>query len=120
MSVLPSWAAIDGTGGDPHPELGAITLPADHFAPIPVRWRHVRSRDVLLVDVDDGPPECWSIGSVAEWRGVWRVTATCGTQRHGADVDPDEVVWVLVPAAERAAFVAARSALGAELLDRPE
>lgn len=93
----------------------ATTLPADVFVPVPLRWKHVVSGDVIVAR--DG--ELWIIGDNELPRGGVSIRARQGGDSYFArDVDPDDVIKVLVPVTERDALQCTRDQLGARVIDR--
>lgn len=93
----------------------SVTLPADVFVPVPLRWRHVVSGDVIV----DRSGELWIVGDNELPRGGVQVRARQGGEKYFArDVDPDDVVKVLVPVTERDALRLTRDQLGAQVVER--
>ena len=64
------------------------------WAPVERPWRHVVAGDVIVGDVEDGP-RLWLVAEAGE--DYCQVHGVEGTY----DMDPDELVTVLVPAVER-------------------
>lgn len=90
-----------------------MTAP-DAWIPVPLRWRHAIETDVFVAP--DG--ELWQIIR-SETHGAWfSVTATRGPDQFSRDVDPDDVIPVLVPVSERDAVELTRDQLGARLVER--
>lgn len=88
-------------------------LPADAFVPVPIRWRHVAAGDVFVGR--DG--RLWHVTNAAPSpRAGTSVVAVHADDVVGADVDPDEVVHVLVPVTERDAVELCIDELGARLM----
>lgn len=87
---------------------------ADVYVPVPLRWRHVQAHDVFLAK--DGA--LWTVRQISHRDGGTWVDAGLGLAFHAADVDPDDVVTVLVPATERDAMTLMRDQLGARLIER--
>lgn len=87
-------------------------LPADAFVPVPLRWRHVLAGDVMVA-----PGGALWLIAVRGRDGLTTAMRT-GADQHSAPVDPDEVVQVLVPVAERDAVELTREQLGARLVER--
>ncbi len=91
------------------------TLPPDAWVPVPLRWRHVVAGDVFVGK--DG--DAWQIARTGSSYGVGiEVTAIQGDRSFSDDVDPDDVIPVLVPVTERDAVELTREQLGARLIER--
>lgn len=88
---------------------------ADCWTPVPLRWRHAIEGDVFVGR--DGA--LWRVDQANSFgpAGI-EVVVSCAAATHAADVDPDEVVHVLVPVTERDAVELTREQLGARLVDR--
>lgn len=90
-------------------------IPADCWTPVPLRFRHVIEGDVFVGR--DGA--LWHVERISSSYGPGvEVTVRCCAATHHADVDPDEVVHVLVPVTERDAVELTREQLGARLVQR--
>lgn len=89
-------------------------LPADAFVPVPVRWRNVNASDTFVAP--DG--KLWHVAKIATSRAALAVTAQYGDRQFSRDVDPDDVVTVLIAVPERDAVELARDVLGARLIER--
>lgn len=80
------------------------------WVPVPLRWRHVLEGDAF----------------VGTGGTVWMVTridppeVTCqsGADLFTSEVDPDDMINVLVPASERDAVELSMDELGARLIER--
>lgn len=82
----------------------------DHWAPIPLRWRHVIAGDVI---VGKGKPLLVELVK----RDPGGLTVLLYSYREEFYVDADETVQVLVPAAEREAIREVREQLGGRIMD---
>lgn len=89
----------------------AARLGRDCWCPVPLRWRHVLPGDVVL----DPDRRSWMLTDRPMSGGL---TVTRGAHSYTATPDPDAVVDVLVPVAEREAVEVARDQLGAALVAR--
>lgn len=88
-------------------------LPADVWVPVPIRWRHVAAGDVFVGR--DG--RLWHVTNRGpNQRTSYSVVAVHADDVVGGDVDPDEVVNVLVPVTERDAVELCIDELGARLM----
>lgn len=87
-----------------------MSLDADIFVPVPLRWRHVVAGDVFLGA--DGL--LWAVENMHQGA----VCVRNGRTQHADIVDPDDVIPVLVPAVERDAVELTREQLGARLIER--
>lgn len=86
---------------------------ADVWVPVPLRWRHVVGGDVIIGT--GGVP--WMVDATAHADdGSWVALARAAHDWRG-QVDPDEVVQVLVLATERDALTVARDQLGARIVE---
>lgn len=90
-------------------------MPPDAWVPVPLRWRHVLPGDVFV-----GRDESlWLVSDNESARGGLRVRARQGGDSYfSRDVDPDDVIPVLVPTPERDAVELTREQLGARLVER--
>lgn len=87
----------------------------DAWVPVSLRWRHVLPGDVFVAR--NG--ELWQVEETGPSpRTSYDVIAVRGAQVHKADVDPDDVISVLVPVTERDAMELSREQLGARLVER--
>lgn len=94
-----------------------MALPPDVFVPVPLRWRHVVSGDVIVGK--DGA--LWIVGDNELPRGGVQVRARQGGDRFFVrDVDPDATVKVLISATERDALRLTREQMGAQVVERRE
>lgn len=84
---------------------------ADHWAPIPLRWRHVLPGDVIV-----GKAKPLMVRDVRPDPGGLTVRVYGFEQPYY--VDADEVMQVLVPAAERTAIASVREQLGGQIIGR--
>lgn len=86
----------------------------DAWVPVPLRWRHILPGDMVVAPDD----QIWHVIEV--WSGKCSTTATAerGKERFSRDVDPDDVIPVLVPVVERDAVELTRDQLGARLVER--
>jgi hypothetical protein len=90
-------------------------LPPDVWVPVPVRWRYVRSWDLIV----GKNKAIWAVERIGCSYGPGlEVTAVCGPDSFTDDVDPDETVQVLIPVAERDAVELCREELGARLVEQ--
>lgn len=89
---------------------------AQVFVPVPIRWRHVNARDTFIAP--DGQP--WHVTHTWPAKGLIEVTALNGPVKFSADVDPDDVVDVLIKVAERDAVELTMEELGARVIARRE
>lgn len=87
---------------------------AQVWVPVPLRWRHVVPGDTFL----DSEGAAWHATHACPWLGCVKVSAQYGPTVRHAEVDPDDVIDVLVPALERDAVELTREELGARLVAR--
>jgi hypothetical protein len=86
---------------------------ADCWVPIPLRWRHVRPGDVVVLK-----DKLWEV-TATDMHEQWAEAFVArGEKTHRADLDPDATVPVLVRHQEREALQTAREQLGATVVDR--
>lgn len=91
------------------------TLPADCFVPVPIRWRHVLAGDVFV----DRNGQLWHVVAANPHRtGLITVAAERGDESLTQQLDPDDVIHVLIPVPERDAVELTRERLGARLVER--
>lgn len=90
------------------------TLPPDVWVPVPIRWRHVQVGDVFV----DSNGQLWHVMNTEPGRAGIKVKALLQFWTRTADVDPDEIIYVLIPVPERDAVELTRDALGARLIER--
>lgn len=88
--------------------------PADAWVPVPLRWRHVRAGD-MFVDREGQP---WFVADIRERDGQLRVETLLRGGGWTGEVDPDDVIPVLVPVLERDMVELTREQLGARLVER--
>lgn len=87
---------------------------AQVWVPVPLRWRHVIAGDVFV-----GKEQAlWSVKDIRSHAAHLTVYTQSGQHYYPADVDPDDVIEVLVPALERDAVELTREELGARLVAR--
>lgn len=87
----------------------------DAWVPVSLRWRHVLAGDVFL----GHNGKLWHVEETGpNPRTSYSVIAVHGAQVHKADVDPDDVIPVLIPVSERDAMQLTREHLGARLVER--
>ncbi len=84
----------------------------DAWAPVALAWSLVRAGDVILAGPTRLPWAVISLGAGGE------VVAVRGAATHQATPDPDALVDVLCPVAERAALAALRKGLDARIVSR--
>lgn len=91
------------------------TLPPDVWVPVSLRWRHVIAGDVFV----GSNGLTWHVTEVEPQNGgCIDITCQSGKDQFTSDVDPDDVISVLVPALERDAVELTRDQLGARLVER--
>jgi hypothetical protein len=92
-------------------------LPPDAWVPVPLRWRYVRVGDVFF---SEKTGDLWTVVEDLDphWKIDGKITVQRGTRTFSSKVDPDDLIQVLVPVAERDAMALAREELGARLADR--
>ena len=86
--------------------------PPDAWIPVPIRWRWVQPGDVVVAP--DG--QLWLITLCPRDGEV--IGQRTFHERNSGRPDPDDVVQVLVPVAERDAVELCREELGARLVGR--
>lgn len=84
---------------------------ADTWVPVPIRFRHVLPGDMFVGR--DG--ELWRVDRTGPGMAM---TASTSINTFTSDVDPDDVIPVLVPTPERDAVELTREQLGARLIER--
>lgn len=84
------------------------------WVPVPLRWRHVETADVIVAP--DG--ELWQVTDTWFGRACKTATAARGRATFSRDVDPDDVIPVLIPVTERDAVELTIEQLGARLVER--
>ena len=89
----------------------AARPPADVWVPVPLRWRHVVQGDVFV-----GQGSLWHVSRIGLEKGELTVDVYSGADEWRGPVDPDDVINVLVPVAERDAVELCREELGARLI----
>lgn len=89
------------------------------WVPVPLRWRHVNPGDVFLSEASC-PDDAGTIWMVTRMEKDWggKVTCQSGPDVFSSEVDPDDVVDVLVPVSERDAVELSMDELGARLIAR--
>lgn len=91
-----------------------MSLDADIFVPVPLRWRHVVAQDTFLALGG----QMWHVRQAWPVKGQIEITAVSGQTKFARLVDPDDVIDVLIPALERDAVELTREQLGARLIAR--
>ena len=95
-----------------------MTTPVDvmdlHWVPVPLRWRHVIAGDVFV----GADQRLWIVADAANQAGHYAVEVRTGLDTYTDEVDPDDVINVLVPATERDAVELTMDELGARLVER--
>lgn len=86
----------------------------DTYVPVPIRWRHVQVGDVFV----GRDKQLWYVTDIRENAGALTVQALLQFWSRTGDVDPDDVISVLVPVPERDAVELTREHLGARLVER--
>jgi hypothetical protein len=89
---------------------------ATAWVPVPLRWRHVIAGDTFA----DRDGALWHVTMAGDlWRrGSLSVSAIKGEFPMDAQVDPDDVIPVLIPVTERDAVELTIDQLGARLVAR--
>lgn len=91
------------------------TLPVEVWVPVPLRWRHVIAGDVF----GGADSRLWHVTKIGPTTtgGIGVVVVQADTV-FGDEVDPDDVINVLVPMTERDAVELSMDELGARLVER--
>lgn len=89
--------------------------PSTCWAPVPLRWRHVRPGDITVAE-DGSLVPIVSVGY--SQAGVDVDYVVPGGLDHATELDPDEMVDVLVPIPERDLMRTTAEQLGAWCIDR--
>lgn len=91
-------------------------LPPDAWVPVPMRYRYVIAGDVFI----DPRGRLWVVNrSGGMDNGHWAVVAThADVPVRSAEVDPDDMLNVMVPVTEVDAVELTRAELGARLVGR--
>lgn len=91
------------------------------WAPVQRRWRYIVAGDVIVVPEDDGPGSLMTVVDVRfRQAGILVDYLTYGQVQQEPDVDPDELVTVLVPAVERDGMALLTDTMGARVIGAPE
>jgi hypothetical protein len=88
---------------------------AQVWVPVPLRWRHVAAGDVFL----GRESQLWRVERVGSSYGPGvEVTVSTVDATFSDEVDPDDVIEVLIPTLEVDAVELTREELGARLVAR--
>lgn len=91
------------------------TLPSDVWVPVHLRWRSVQPGDVFV----GAKARLWHVVGVSPTSGgQLSVAAGSRTDSVHVEVDPDDLIPVLIPVPERDAVELSSDVLGARLLER--
>lgn len=83
------------------------------WVPVPLRWRHVIAGDVFV----GGDRALWTVAGAVPGKH-FHVEVRRGANTFTTEIDPDDVVNVLVPVLERDAVELSMDELGARLIER--
>lgn len=86
---------------------------ATSWVPVPLRWRHVVTGDVFV----GKDQTLWTVAGAVPGRH-FGIEVRSGANTFKTVIDPDDVIPVLVPVAERDAVELTIEQLGARLVER--